>query len=527
MALARGWTVSDTLTDKGKSAYKGHHLLPDAALGSFMKQLRRGEIPAGTILIADNLSRLSRRPVDEAMAWIYEVNSAGVVIALADKNEVYEANPDIGEIITRAVNLGVAYKASQDKSDLTRVSKTKLWEKAQTRTGKWTNLANRIPSWLERNAACDGWIVDDRIADVVRDIYQWSADGLGIVTITRLLNERGDRPFASPTQYPDGHHQWQRSSVRQLLTFPAVEGDLTFKSGMFQGRVVHGFYPRIVDADVVARARADLAGRRKVAGEGSKSGTVNLFAGISRCAVCDRRAFLTTSVQKGKAYPYLRCEAAQEGRCTNRNGYAYGGFEKTVLDLFLDLSMDDRFFEASDELRTGRIRKAEIEKEIADKRAARMRLLTMFADDNDADAMILIGQRKTEIDALTSELTSVDRAIAAATGKVSNAEHLRRVGDIRDAAESEVEAVRMQARGKLRLALSSIIMSVEIGPDETGQKVFTVILKGGIMAVRIDTKGRVLKGVSEAAGQPFHHFLTEDQKVALAPVISRIEKLAA
>ena len=76
MAVARGWTVVEILTDKGRSAFKGEHLLPDADLGRFMIRLRHGEIPSETILIADNLSRLSRLPVDEAQAWIYEVNKA-------------------------------------------------------------------------------------------------------------------------------------------------------------------------------------------------------------------------------------------------------------------------------------------------------------------------------------------------------------------------------------------------------------------------------------------------------------------
>lgn len=168
MAKAKAWTVTEVLTDKGRSAYKREHLLPDAELGKFMTRLRSGEFAKGTILIADNLSRLSRRPVDEALAWIYEINAAGITIALADKSEVHRANPDMAEIIARTLNLGAAHKSSQEKSEMTLLSKARLWKSAEARTGKWVNLANRPPSWLVRKPTLDGFDIIKERADVVR-----------------------------------------------------------------------------------------------------------------------------------------------------------------------------------------------------------------------------------------------------------------------------------------------------------------------------------------------------------------------
>lgn len=527
-AAERGWSVGEIMTDKGRSAFKGEHLHPDAALGQFVARVMRGDIPRGSVLIAERLDRLSRRPVGEAMAWIHMMTSAGIVVGIADTRIVFDANQDMGSFLNAAIQLGVGHDESRKKSDQTILAKHKLWKLAQTKTGAWTNLAAKIPSWLSRTPAADGWIVDEERVAVIRDIFQKSADGVGVNTITRQLNEAEPviPPFAAPTRYKGVAPTWGRSAVRQLLMSPNVEGDLVFKSGVFAGRVVHDFFPRIVDADLVARARADLKARKKEAGVGARSGSVNLFAGVTSCGVCGRRAFLTTSVQKGKAYPYLRCEASQEGRCDNTNGYAYRAFEETVLDIFLDLSMDDRFFEATDKLRDGRVKKAEIEKALGDKRAFRDRLLTAFGEGDD-QAMTKIAQTKEEIADLTEKLAKVEADIAVATGKVSNVEHMKRVGDIREAAESGIEAVRVQARSKLRLALTTIIQSVDLDRDEEGRKVFTVILTGGIMAVRIDTKGRVIKGVSDAAGQPLWTYLTGDQKDALAPVINRIEKMAA
>lgn len=526
-AKARGWQINEILTDEGKSAYKGHHLLPDADLGKFVTRLRQGEIARGTVLIADNLSRLSRRPVDEAMAWVHEVNGRGVEIALADTREVFKPNPSLGDFLQTAIKFGVSHQSSADKSDATRRSKNKLWKLAEAREGEWTSLAGLLPRWLERNQTKNGWIVDEHMAETIRTIYRWSADGIGVNTIVNMLNARPDLPaFGEPKNYRNGVPAWTRSTVRQYLMSAIVEGDFRPNTGMFAGRVLHDFYPRLVDADLVARARADLKARRKAPGKSASTGWTNLFAGVTRCGVCGQRASLSTSVQKGKPYPYIRCEGSQEGRCTNKGGYAYRAFETTALDLFLDLALDDRFFEATGELGRGRIRKAEIEKLVAVKRTRRQIMMDKF-DLDDPDAMVLIAKAKDEIHALTAELVQVEAAIEIAAGKVGHIEHLRRVGDIREAAKSPVEAVRNQARSKLRQALTTIIMSVEIERDENAERIFTVILMGGVMAVRIDTKGRVLKSVSEAVGQPLYHYLTEDQRMIWAPLIRRIEKMGA
>lgn len=528
LAVARGWKVAETITDRGLSAFRGEHLRPDAGLGQFLERLRRGDFPTGTVLIADNLSRLSRRPVDEAMAWIYEVTRAGVQIAIADTQEVFQANPSMGDFLATSIKAAFSHEDSRRKSDMTRASKARLWKMAERKEGRWTSLAGLLPSWLARTPAADGFVVDEDRAATVRTIYQLSADGIGVNTITNMLNEQGIPPLTKPKVYKTNEPKWGRSSVRQLLTSPIVEGDFRPKAGgMFEGRVLHDFYPRIVDADLIARARLELTARRKVRGKAASSGHANLFAGFTRCGVCHRRASLSTSVQKGKAYPYVRCEAAQEGRCDNKNGYAYRAFEETALDLLLDLALDDRFFEATSALREVRIRKAEIEKAITNKRAVRERLMEAFGQaDDDPQALGIIAKRKREIDDLVTELAEVEIEIQRAAGRVGNVEHLRRVGDIRKAAKSSNENDRIQARSKLRLALSAIVMVVEIERDSEGEKVFTVILKGGIMAVRINTKGVVKQAVSDALGKPLWTYLPPSQQQALAPIIRRIESLA-
>ncbi len=504
------------------SAFKGEHLRPEAGLGQFLERLRHGEFAPGTVLVADNLSRLSRRPVDEAMAWIYEVTRAGVQIAIADTQEVFQANPSMGDFLATSIKAAFSHEDSRRKSDMTRASKARLWKLAERKEGRWTNLAGRLPAWLERAPGCDSWIVNEERSRIVFRIYRQSADGIGVVTITRMLNDDAIEPFGEDGRHIAGKRQWGRSHVRQLLVSAVVEGDFRPRTGMFAGQVIHGFYPRIVDADIVAQARAALTARKKVRGEGTRAGTRNLFSGVTKCGECGRNASLSTSVQKGKAYPYIRCEGASEGRCDNHNGYAYRAFEVTALDLLLDLALDDRFFESRGELGRARTKKAEIEKTLADRRAFKLNLLRSFTTP-DPEVAVVIQEATADIDWMTAELDDVEQAIQIASGKVADVEHFQRIGDIRAAASSEVEAVRLPARAKLGRALRAIVETVEIKRDPEGEKVFEVVLVGNLMMLRISTKGQVKVQFDQLFGQPLWASLPSDTQEALAPLIQRIQ----
>ncbi len=517
---ARRWTVTGTLTDKGKSAFKGEHLLPDAELGQFAAQVERGEIPPGTILLAERLDRLSRRPVEEAMAWIHGMTSRGVQIALADSGEVFTANPSLGTFLGTAIRAAQNHEESAKKSKQMVSAKLKLWALAERKQGEWTNLAGRVPLWLERNAKCDGWIENEERIKIVNDIFEWSADGIGAVTIAKRLNELDIEPWGVWRKKPG----WGRTAIRQLINNPAVEGDFVPETGMFLGKVLHGFYPRIVDADLVARARAAEKARKHTKGERAKSGYSNLFAGLTFCGKCGNTAFLSSSTnKKGVKYTYIRCQISGEGRCEERGYFAYEAFEETALDICLDLALDDRFFQVTGELREAQIRKAELEKVIGDKRSRRKRIMSNF-DEDDQDALDMARDLKTEIDGLTEELQETVASIERASGKVGAVEHLRRVNDIREAAKSDDPLVSQQARAKLRQAFSAIINSVRIERTNDGEKVFVIAFLSGVLGVRIDTQGQVIDVASHALGKPLWQHLPADQQALAEPLIRRIKE---
>ena len=75
--------------------------------------------------------------------------------------------------------------------------------------------------------------------------------------------------------------------------------------------------------------------------------------------------------------------------------------------------------------------------------------------------------------------------------------------------------------------MTAIVSRVEIERDPAGEKVFTLMLRGGLMAARVDTKGQVKRVLSEANGRPLYSYLPRATQDILAPLIDRIETLAA
>jgi DNA invertase Pin-like site-specific DNA recombinase len=518
-ALSKEWEVIEIVDDKGRSAYKNEHI-DFGQLGALTRRIEAGELAAGTVILAEKLDRLSRRPFMEAMSWVWKITSHGIKIAIADLKFVYDETPDIATHIIGTIIQDQANIESAKKSDRYQSAKLALWNMAETRTGKWVNLAARPPLWLTRKQTLDGWEINQDRKAIINHIYQWSADGLGAQGIARRLNGQNVSPWGSWRKHEP---KWGLTSINQLLRNPAVEGDFVAEKGPFAGKKIAGFYPVIVDADLVARSRSAMDERRKVKGLRARGGVAGLFSGLTVCGECGHRAFLTSHYKNGREYRYLRCEGAREGRgCKNDGYYSYQAFEDTALDLCLDLALDDSFFEMTDELKNLRIKKAETEKALGEKRNARSRLIN-FLEDGDDQMLDRINYLRLEINNLIVILEDFKNAIEKASGKIGAIEQLSRANELRGAARSDDPSVREHARAKLQRALAAITNSVVIELNGNLEKVFTLIFAGGVLAVRINTKGQIVDAVSDALGRPLHQYLSEKMKITLAPLIMRIE----
>ena len=88
-AKKRNLVLDDSmrLTDKGLSAFHGAHKAK-GALGEFLKLVEAGKIPKGSVLLVENLDRLSREQVLDALNQFTGIIRAGIkVVTLQDGME--------------------------------------------------------------------------------------------------------------------------------------------------------------------------------------------------------------------------------------------------------------------------------------------------------------------------------------------------------------------------------------------------------------------------------------------------------
>jgi DNA invertase Pin-like site-specific DNA recombinase len=485
-----GWPVSETLEDLGRSAWKGDHLRV-GNLGQFKARVDAGEIAPGSVLVVENIDRLSRESVKQARRWIEEVTEAGIRVAVCSPTaKVFDEASLSGDNIVDLLTYLLEAKRAREESDRKSVLLKGMWARHLTSARKGRVFTTRCPGWLRvvGNGEDRHFEVIPEHAQVVKQIYEWSAEGFGAYAICEKLNRLGIKPWGKnfhkhPATY------WRHRYVRDVLLSPAVEGEYHPRSkGIPTGERIEGYYPRIVDADLVARARAGLLDRRGTGGS-NRSEARNLFAGKVKCGHCWNSMVRTVQRQR---FEYLICQgAATKSGCTNR-GYRYDYFEKAALQQILHLALDDKFFRRPDETKPLVAALAEANKAIDNKEAEQQRLLGFIMRSPDAsEAEALLNEMRPQVAAMKRERDELRRQLDRARGAASPEEHRQRVLSVSNAIYADEPDVRDAARRRVRDAIATVVDSVVC--EAKPHKRIQMSLAGGRVGYLFDNRGNVVQ----------------------------------
>jgi len=153
-------------------------------------------------------------------------------------------------------------------------------------------------------------IVHGERAQVVRQVFKWKIEGLGVVAIARKLNnEKVPTQFQIRFQegYGDGKPDalWRASAVSEMLKNPCYLGCIVERKSskaLYQGKqtttipqeqwkLIPGTHEAIIDEDIfykVQKLMEKSKGRRKQLMEAGqyKQRTKNILAGLVRCGGC-------------------------------------------------------------------------------------------------------------------------------------------------------------------------------------------------------------------------------------------------
>ncbi len=487
-----GWTVVEVIEDLGVSAWKGNHLTT-GNLGKFADRVRSGEIPPNSILVTENLDRLSRQEPRKTQRWLEDITDCGLRIAAIASGRIFDAQSlrsptALVEIIDILLNAFMANKLSEAISARVRDS----WERRRNDAKTSGKVASsHIPPWFRVVGERIGKDIDTRKieaipdrADIVRQIYQMAVDGLGARTIARTLNERDVKPWGKSYHHAASKNVgWEHTFVSDILAHPSVEGDYvpaTYKDRIATPtgeRFVGYFGEPIVDAHLVAAARAAVASRR---GTGGRHRTVcaNLFTGLARCGHCGGKMMMFGS--GSKLSRFLACNDANRGRrCNHKKFFHYQPFEQAALDAMLPLALDNRFFDRPDDTQRLVIEVAELERTLGIKREEAKRLAMSLARTQSEFIEVALMDLEREIRGWKARLDDAEKRLRNAQAALSPHEHLKRVVEVRGALEDSAPDIKLKARQRVSEAIRNVVDYVECRTEENGDKRVDLSILGG------------------------------------------------
>jgi DNA invertase Pin-like site-specific DNA recombinase len=339
-AESHGLELDDGLTfhDLGVSGFRGKNV-EKGRLGEFLEAVRTGLVPAGSVLLVEQLDRISRLPPRIALRTLEDICDAGVSVVTLNDGREYTSDSLNRDPMDLLVSILTFMRANEE-------SETKAKRLAQAWEGKRLAIGSRpltaiMPAWLMLNREAGTIeVISDR-AEAVRRIFAMTLQGLGKHKIAETFNQEGLPVWGR------GRH-WHRTYIDKILNNDAVVGMFRPHRVQYEGgkklriplEPVEGYFPPVIDRGTWASVQAlqgNLGGVPR--GRQAAAPITNILA---RLAVCPKCGATMTRVQKGrKSLPSFVCTAAKVRAGCVYKSVRYSAVEERLLRVLPD-SIRDR-----------------------------------------------------------------------------------------------------------------------------------------------------------------------------------------
>jgi len=294
IALNPEFTVHDVYIDNGLTGANFDR--PE-----FKRMIEDVEIGKIDCVICKDLSRLGRNIIDTG--FYIEKYFPGHNIRFIAVTDCYDSddntNSQAGVVMPLKNMINEAYSIEISK-------KIRAQAQKDMQSGKF--IGARPPfGYIKDPNDCHKLIVDETAAPIVRQIFEWAANGAGLNTIVKRLNEAG---FPTPNEYAQnngiinfrnlpGKGKWQTRTVDRILFLETYTGDMvqgkTKSNRRIQTNVkdktqwirVKNTHEPIVNREVwetVQKIRENVANQH--ADKVVEPYTENIFKGKVFCASC-------------------------------------------------------------------------------------------------------------------------------------------------------------------------------------------------------------------------------------------------
>lgn len=290
------------------------------------------DIEAGHInmVIVKDLSRFGREYAEMGMYIEHYFEEKGVrFLSLAENIDSQKGLDSLVLPFTNVINSFYARQAS---------SKTKAAHRARAKAGMYLG-SHASFGYTKDPADRHHLIVDPPAADVVRDIFQMFANGVGYVRMTKILRERSvlnpqayfnqNNPDYFKSEYWRKPYDWHATSIRAILNNRVYLGQLVFGRTKLKGffdktRIpapeeewitTENTHEPLVTQELWDTVHQMMKARRRENG----SHEVQPFAGLVKCADCGSSLNLSYDKKRGR-YTGFSCWVYKnygKDRCTS------------------------------------------------------------------------------------------------------------------------------------------------------------------------------------------------------------------
>ncbi|UXT56700.1 recombinase family protein [Agrobacterium fabrum] len=337
-AAQHGLDLDDSLRDLGKSGFHGDHV-KSGALGRFLDLVAAGQIAVGSYLLVENLDRLSRQTPIDAQAQFIALLQAGIRIVTLTDGQVYERGRDFTQMIISLTIMSRGHEESARKSYNSKKNADALRK----------DMLAGLPRFLPQ---CVGWIDQTQIpgskdckftlndhAKTVQRIFELSDQGVGPLSIARLLNEAKTPPLKAVSS------KWWETTIIRILKNETAIGTLQVNDTVDGKLVPLGdpipkYYPAAVSEELFWRVQRNRPKTARTGRKGLKY--ANLFQMITRCVHCHGGLGLVRSTRND--FQYYRCKTRYEDKtCPGPSKmYPYTNLENAILDHVTDFYLDSQ-----------------------------------------------------------------------------------------------------------------------------------------------------------------------------------------
>ncbi|EOY8032648.1 recombinase family protein [Raoultella planticola] len=320
-AAAREYARSHNLEfveilDAGISAFKGKNAT-DGALADFISAVESGGIPSDSWLYVENLDRLSRATVRNALKLLLHITDLGITVVTGMDGKVYSAETmdrDFTDLMLSLLLFSRANEESKTKSDRVREASLKALARIQAGLPATIKGGGADPFWIQRGDRETSPTQHPNHWLAIKKIVELSLQGVGCNRIRNVLD--ADLTLYPPPRQKDTPQRraliesgfaptgWNIHRIEDARRQPSLYG---LKTITLSGHTynLEGYYPAVCSEEEFHLIQNISANNRVKSG--NIRNTITLLSGLNLCK-CGGCGGPVTAFRRAGKLAY-RCDA--------------------------------------------------------------------------------------------------------------------------------------------------------------------------------------------------------------------------